>query len=187
MRKIASFTMLSVDGYFERSDPWSIDWHTVDGEFNEFARRQLEASDLLVFGRKTYLGMAQYWPSPEGIRDDPVVASLMNTTPKAVVSRTLSEQEVTWANARLVRDLDEMSRLKQEDGKEILVLGSSILTAGLLDRGLLDELRVMVSPIVLGTGNSFAQNPSHSHKLRLLGTRQFGNGNLLVTYAPDAA
>jgi dihydrofolate reductase len=184
MRKVASFMMLSVDGYFEGTSPWSIEWHTVDEEFNEFAERQLRASDLLVFGRSTYQGMAQYWPSPEATKDDPVIASLMNSTPKAVVSHTLQEGDVAWANTRLVKDLAELASLREHKGKEMLVLGSSVLTASLLDRNLVDEVRIMVSPTLLGAGSSFAQNRSHAHKLRLIGTRQFRNGNVLLTYAP---
>jgi dihydrofolate reductase len=175
--------MLSVDGYFEGRQPWSIDWHTVDDEFNEFAQRQLAASDLLVFGRATYQGMAQYWPSSEALKDDAVIASLMNGTSKAVVSRTLQVGDVAWANTRLLKDVEELAALKRQKGEDMLVLGSSVLTAGLLEKGLLDEVRIMVSPVLLGEGNSFAARPGHSHPLQLVATRQFRNGNVLLTYA----
>ena len=184
MRKLAAFMMLSVDGYFEGTTPWSIDWHSVDEEFNEFAIKQLDANDLLVFGRATFLGMAQYWPSDDAVRNDPEVAGRMNGTPKVVVSKTLEDGEAGWANTRVIRDLGDLSLLKREEGKGMLLLGSSVLTAAVLAAGLLDELRIMVSPVLLGAGNSFAQNPGHLHPLRLLGVRQFRNGNVLLTYAP---
>lgn len=91
---------------------------------------------------------------------------------------------MTWANTRLLKDLAELASLKEQTGKEMIVLGSSVLTASMLEQGLLDEVRVMVSPILLGDGNPFARNPGHSHPLRLLGTRQLQNGNVLLTYAP---
>jgi dihydrofolate reductase len=183
MRKMACFMMLSVDGYYEGATPWSIEWHTVDEEFNEFAERQLAASDLLVFGRATYQGMAQYWPTEGAVKDDPAVAALMNGAPKAVVSRTLADADVTWANTRLLKDARELGALKEQEGKEILVLGSSVLTVSLLELGLLDEVRVIVSPVLLGEGSSFARNPGHAHPMRLLGVRQFRNGNVLLTYS----
>lgn len=177
---------ISLDGYFEGVTPWSIEWHNTDDEFNEFAMQQLDASDCLVFGRATYQGMAQFWPSADGLRDDPEVAARMNATPKVVVSRTLEPEEVTWANTRLVRDVHELAELKKEKGKGMLVLGSSVLTAALLGAGLLDEVRVMVNPVLLGAGSSFAEGPGGPFSLRLLGVRQFRNGNVLLTYAPGA-
>ena len=184
MRKLTAFMLLSLDGYFEGPNPWSLEWHNVDEEFNEFATEQLDAHDCLVFGRATYIGMAQYWPSAEAVRTDPDVANRMNAMSKIVVSRTLVAEDVTWNNTRLVRDLDELASIKGESGKGMLLLGSSVLTAGALDKNLLDELRVIVVPVLLGEGNSFAQNPGHPHQLQLQSTRQFRNGNVLLSYVP---
>lgn len=183
-RPMSAFMFVTLDGYFEGVNPWSIEWHNVDEEFNEFATQQLDANDILVFGRETYQGMAQYWPSEEGLRDDPDVAARMNGAAKVVVSRTLEPEDVTWANTRVVRDVHELAELKKEKGKGMLVLGSSVLTAALLKAGLLDEVRVMVNPVLLGAGSSFAEGPGGPFSLRLLGVRQFGNGNVLLTYAP---
>lgn len=186
MSKITEFMMVTVDGYFEGTSPWSIEWHQVDEEFDEFSMDQLAQYDYLVFGRTTYEGMAQYWPSEEALRTDPGTAAKMNSSPKIVVSRTLGADQATWNNTRVVRDLKELEAIKQ-DGKAMLVLGSSVLTASLLDAGLLDELRVMVVPVALGAGSSFLHNPGSTHRLQLLGVRQFRNGNVLLTYAPRAA
>ena len=101
---IASFIMVSLDGFFEGDKPWDIDWHRTDEEFNEFAAEQLAAFDGLVFGRATYEGMAQYWSSEEAIRTDPEVASRMNAAAKIVVSRSLAEPEPEWHNTRVLKD-----------------------------------------------------------------------------------
>src|SRR5947199_408443 len=85
---IASFIMVTLDGFFEGDHPWELEWHRTDEEFNDFAAEQLDAFDTLVFGRATYEGMARYWPSDEAVRTDPQVASRMNEAAKIVVSRT---------------------------------------------------------------------------------------------------
>lgn len=185
MRKLTAFLLTSLDGYYEGEKPWEIDWHNVDDEFNELAIQQLDASDCLVFGRVTYQGMAQYWPSPEAVKNDPLVASRMNNTPKIVVSRTLTELQPEWANTRLIGEASELGEVKQQAGKDILVLGSSVLTTSLIDLGLLDELGIMVNPVLLGAGNSLASTATHRVPLELLRTRQFGNGNVLLTYKPQ--
>ena len=187
MRKLSAFMFTSLDGYFQGVEPWSIDWHNVDEEFDEFSTKQLDGNDLLVFGRVTYQGMAQYWPSADALREDPGSVARMNALAKVVVSRTLEPEDVTWANTRVVRDIQELAELKKQKGEGILVLGSSVLTAALLEAGLLDELRVMVNPILLGAGSSFAEGPGGPFRLRLLGVRQFANGNVLLTYAPRAS
>src|SRR5215475_12796140 len=96
MRKLFSFNMMTLDGFFEGATPWDISWHNVDDEFNEFAIEQMETIGTLLFGRVTYEGMANYWPSPEALTNDPVVAGLMNSIPKIVFSKTLDKVE--WNN-----------------------------------------------------------------------------------------
>ena len=187
MRKLASFLMTSLDGYYDGAQPWEIDWHNVDDEFNDFAIKQLDASDCLVFGRATYLGMAQYWPSEEAVRTDPEVASRMNGMAKIVVSRTVEEPEPAWSNTRLFRDARELAPLKNESGKDLLVLGSSVLTTSLMEEGLLDELRIIVNPVLLGAGKSLSGTAGSRIPLRLIGTHEFRSGNVLLTYRPEEA
>ena len=177
---IASFIMVSLDGYYEGDQPWELDWHQVDDEFNEFAAEQLDAFDSLVFGRATYEGMAQYWPSEEAMRTDPEVSSRMNSAPKIVVSRTLQKPEPAWNNSQLVKDASVLRKV----GKDFLVLGSSVLTMSLLDHGLLDELRIMVGPILIGSGRPLPSSGRRRTPLRLRDRREFRNGNVLLTYAP---
>jgi len=178
---IASFIMVSLDGFFEGDKPWAIDWHRTDEEFNDFAAEQLDEFDTLVFGRATYEGMAQYWPSDGAMKDDPEVARRMNDSPKIVVSRTLDRPEPAWSNTTLVKDAAEL-----RSQKSLLVLGSAVLTTSLLEAGLLDQLRIIVAPVLIGSGRSLAASAKGPIALRLLSRREFGNGNVLLTYAPGS-
>ena len=184
MRKMFSFMMTSADGY--HADPGqALDWHNVDQEFSQFALAQLREAGTLVFGRVTYEGMAAFWPTPAGEESDPEVAKAMNTTPKIVISRTLPQ--ATWAGTRIISDHaeEELAKLKQQPGKDIVIPGSSTLTAGLLQTGLLDELRIMVNPVILGQGRSLFAGAGRTG-LKLLKTRQFTSGNVLLYYRADS-
>ena len=170
MRKMFSFMMTSADGY--HADPGqALDWHNVDQEFSQFALAQLREAGTLVFGRVTYEGMAAFWPTPAGEESDPEVAKAMNTTPKIVISRTLPQ--ATWAGTRIISNHaeEELAKLKQQPGKDIVIPGSSTLTAGLLQTGLLDELRIMVNPVILGQCRSLFAGAGRT-SLKLLKTRQ---------------
>lgn len=178
---IASFIMTTLDGFFEGDHPWAIDWHNTDEEFNDFAAEQLDAFDTLVFGRATYEGMAGYWSSDEAVSSDPLIAGRMNGASKIVVSRTLDTPSPAWNNTTLVKDLRDLPR-----DRNLLVLGSAVLTTSLLELGLLDELRIMINPVLLGSGRSVASSATRPIPLRLRARREFGNGNVLLTYAPGA-
>ncbi len=183
MRKLFSFNMVTVDGFFEGRNQ-DIDWHNVDGEFNEFAIAQLHEIDTLVFGRVTYQMMATYWPTPAAVQDDPEVAGLMNRMPKVVVSRTLDKAE--WQNTQLVKSLvaEEISRLKRQPGKDMAVFGSANLLESLIRAGLVDEHRIMVNPVMLGDGTPLFKRSQDKTALELVQTRTFRNGNVLLCYRP---
>jgi dihydrofolate reductase len=183
MRKILAFLVVTIDGYYEGPNG-EFDWPVVDEEFNEFGLQQLEEVDTLLFGRVTYEGMAAYWPTPAAEQDDPRVAAKMNTLPKLVVSRTLDRAD--WANTRIVKDdvAAELTRLKQRPGKDIAIFGSSDLVVSLLGMGLVDELRIMVHPVVLGAGKSLFRTAPERFSLRLVEARPFRSGSVLLTYRP---
>jgi dihydrofolate reductase len=183
MRKILAFLVVTVDGYYEGPNG-EFDWPVVDEEFNEFGLRQLEEVDTLLFGRVTYEGMASYWPTPAAEQDDPRVAAKMNTLPKLVVTRTLDRAD--WANTRIVKDdvAAELTRLKQQPGKDIAIFGSSDLVVSLLGMGLVDELRIMVHPVVLGAGRSLFRTAPERMHLHLVEARPFRSGSVLLTYRP---
>jgi len=184
-RKLFSFLVASADGYYEGPNQ-EFDWPNVDEEFNEFAIRQLDEVDTILFGRVTYSLMAQWWPTDAAKEADPVVASRMNGLPKIVVSRTLDKAE--WANTRVINNgvADELAKLKQQPGKGMVIMGSSNLTVSLMEMGLIDELRIMINPVVLGDGKSLFRTANGRISLKLLKTRPFESGNVLLVYQPHS-
>ncbi len=184
MRKVLFFMLVTLDGYIEGPGQ-DIDWHNVDEEFNTFAVEQLNSVDTLLFGRVTYAGMASYWPTPEAMANDPQVAEAMNSKSKIVFSRTLGTAD--WANTRLIKDniAEEVLKLKQAPGQDMIVFGSSNLAASFADMALIDEYRIMVCPVVLGAGTPLFRGIQERLRLKLLKTRVFGNGNVLHYYAPE--
>jgi dihydrofolate reductase len=185
MRKLLSFHVTSVDGYYEGPGQ-AFDWPVVDEEFNQFALQQLEEADMLLFGRATYQMMAGYWPTPAAKQDDPVVTAKMNDLAKIVISRTLDTAE--WAHTQLITEdvAETVAKLKQQPGQNMVILGSSALTVSLIGMGLIDEVRVMVSPVVLGDGKSLFRTATERISLTLLRARSFGSGNVLLSYRPAA-
>ncbi len=174
------FNMMTLDGFLEGPNH-DLSWHNVDAEFNDFATRQLDEIGALLFGRVTFQMMASYWPTPVAIESDPEVAGRMNALPKFVFSRTLDQ--AGWENATLVRGNaeEEVARLTQEPGKDLAIFGSGDLAASLLPSGLIDEFRIMINPVLLGRGKPLFQNAGE-HKLKVVRTRTFESGNVLLVY-----
>lgn len=180
----------SIDGFFEGPNH-DLSWHNVDDEFNQFAIDQLTRTDLFLWGRRTYQLMESYWP--KATRDptmspyDLEVARLMNNTQKFVFSKTLEDVSETenWRNVKLIREFDPemIRRLKEEPGKEIGVGGSN-LALSLIKAGLIEELRIMVVPVVLAKGSTLFQGMEAKLNLQLTRTRRFTSGNLLLCYRP---
>ncbi len=184
MRTLASFIFTSLDGFYEGPNG-ELDWPVVDDEFRDIAVRQLDEADLLGFGRATYEHMAAYWPTEQAKANDPAIASRMNDKEKLVFSTTLTA--ATWTGTTVVRGeaTEQIPTIKAASDKELLVIGSAHLTAKLAQAGILDELRVMVCPIVLGRGRSLFEDLRDRISLTLLRVRQLASGNLLLTYRPS--
>ena len=183
MRKLSVFNLVTLDGYFA-GPGGDISWHNVDEEFQELANAASNSGNTLLFGRVTYELMAGYWPTPEAIREDPIVAYGMNSSEKVVFSRTLDK--AGWNNTRLVKDdpVAEVRRLKHGTGKGLTVLGSGSLVAQLAPAGLIDEYEILLNPVVLGGGKTMFEGVKDRFKLRLESSRVFGNGNVLLRYEP---
>lgn len=177
--------MVSLDGYFEGVNH-DLSWHNVDAEFNEYAIEQTKNVGVLLFGRRTYELMRDYWPTETSRKEDPIVAEQINTTPKIVFSTTLEKTEETkyWRNVTLVKENveEEVKRLKEESGKDIAIYGSNSLCVSLLKMGLLDEIRIMVNPVVIGSGTPLFKGLEKKVPFHLLRVKQFTNGNVLLTY-----
>jgi dihydrofolate reductase len=181
MRKMYLFMMVSLDGFFEGQNH-DLSWHNVDSEFNEFAVKQLGQTSTLVFGGKTYGMMADFWPKDNAKKAAPETAERMNNLQKIVFSKNI--KSASWNNSELYgyNVAGTVRTLKRKDGKEIAVLGSSNLCLTLLKERLIDELRIMVNPIVLGKGNLMFSGIGNQLELELANSRPFHSGNILLTY-----
>jgi dihydrofolate reductase len=175
--------MISLDGYFE-GPKREIDWHNVDSEFNDYAIGFLNSIDTLLFGRVTYELMANYWPTPNAINDDPVVAEKMNNLTKFVFSKTL--KKANWTNTTLIKEdvAEKVEKLKKSPGKDIAIFGSSDLALALIPSGLIDELIIMINPIILGKGKTIFRGINSRLSLTLVRTKIFRSGNVLLCYEP---
>lgn len=139
---------------------------------------------MILFGRVTYELMVNYWPETD---DEPAVAERMNSLPKIAVSTTLDD--VDWNNTSIVSAnvVDKISELKCQPDDDLAIFGSSKLTVSMLEAGLVDELRIMVNPVLLGYGHPLFEGLADDIELRLLDTRTFENGNVLHYYRPEYA
>jgi len=151
-------------------------------ETQNFIRDQFSTVDAFLLGRTTYQIWAAFWPSMPA---DDVFAQQMNDLPKYVVSSTL--KEVEWNNSRLISGeiFSEVARLKGLPGRDILVAGSADLVDGLMEHDLVDEYQLLLFPIVLGSGKHLFRDGIDIRPLRLVNTRAFSSGVVLLTYAPE--
>jgi dihydrofolate reductase len=188
MGTLVVFNMISLDGYFV-DDRGDMSWAhnpSEDAEWEAFVESNAKGGGLLVFGRITYELMASYWPTPHAMENDPIVAERMNSLPKLVFSRTLDK--ASWSNTRLVKEgvAAEIRKLKEEPGKDMAIMGSGSIVSQLANEGLIDEYQIVAIPIVLGGGRTMFEGVKKRLKLKLTRTRSFGNGNVVLCYAPIA-
>ena len=177
MRKIVAGLSVSLDGVTD-SPP---DWMMQSPEMDEVIHTGIAESDAILLGRNTYVDFARMWP---GMGDSFPMAEFMNNTPKYVVSSTLTELD--WTGSTLLGgDLAaELTALKSKPGRNIQIPGSPKLVRSLLLAGLLDELSLLIHPIVLGSGARLFEEPSDRADLELTASTTFGNGVISVTYRP---
>lgn len=184
MSRLIMWNLITLDGFFEGAKPWDLDFHlTVWGEeLERLSLEQLGAADRLIFGRRTYEGMAAYWQTETG-----EVADSMNRLPKIVCSRTLTR--AGWANTTLVTTdaVEAVRELKRQGDGMSLVFGSADLSATLVAADLFDEYRLCVAPVVLGRGTTLFGRDLANRTLRLLEARTLGNGGVALRYAPGRA
>jgi dihydrofolate reductase len=180
MCKVIVWNMVTLDGYFEGPKSWEIDWHEYvwEDELERFVLDQAQEVGTLLFGRKTYEGMAGYWSTATG-----EVAEFMNSIPKVVFSNTLGA--AGWSNTRLVKGSaeGEVARLKQEPGKDLFIFGSANLIGSLTKQALIDEYRIGLNPLVLGGGTPMFKPSGERMRLQLLEARPMQSGVVLLRYA----
>lgn len=186
MRKLFVFNRISLDGFFAGPNG-EIDWFVDDDPLDKVIH-DLMSPDTALFGRTTYQMFESFWPdaakdpnSPEKLRR---VGQEMNEMIKLVFSKTLNE--VTWENSELLKGdpVDEVARLKQGNGADLVIFGSGSLVQQLTAKGLIDEFLIVVSPVVLDTGKSMFTG-SGKRSLKLLQTQAFDTGNVLLRYGRD--
>ncbi len=179
MRKVIASEFVSLDGVME--DPnWTFQFTSEEGW--KFKFDELSASDALLLGRATYEGFAAAWPHMTEQYGD--YADMMNGYPKYVVSTTL--EEAKWNNSTLIKEnvVAEVSRLKQQPGGDILIFGSGVLVNTLMQHDLIDEYRLMLVPVVVGSGKRLFRDGSDTKALRLVETKTFGSGVVVLSYRP---
>jgi dihydrofolate reductase len=178
MRRVIMWNLISLDGFFEGPKSWDLDFHKLvwGEELKQWSMDQLKSADTLLFGRVTYEGMAAYWPQAQG--ED---ADLMNGIAKFVFSKTLKKAD--WNNTTLIRDHAELevSKLKQQPGKDIYIFGSANLSVTLRHARLIDEYRLALVPVLLGEGNLLFKNSPRT-TMKLLDAKQLKNGCVIVRY-----
>jgi dihydrofolate reductase len=189
MGRIVVTEFISLDGVIE--DPggsedfkyggWSFEIERGE-EGDRFKLDETMNADALLLGRKTYEGFAEAWPSRDG-----EFADKFNSMPKYVVSSTLEDPD--WTNSTVLDGdvAEEVSKLREEVDGEIVVHGSAQLVQALVEHGLVDELRLMVFPVVLGTGKRLFGETSDKRRLRLADSKTVGDGVAILTYEPAAA
>ena len=178
MRKIIVSTMVTLNGVEQNPQRWSFDY--ANDEFMKYASEQLFASDALIMGRVTYEGFATSWSARAGAD---AFADKINALPKYVASRTLKDP-LTWNSTLLKGDIAaEVAKIKQQPGQNILQYGIGELTDTLMENGLIDELRFLVYPVVMGGGGHMFETIDKT-TLKLLDTKTFSNGVLVLHYQP---
>ena len=193
MRKIIAGPIVSVDGFIEGPNG-ELDW--VDTWEDPFDL--LPQIDMCILGRGMYPGYEQYWSAvlanPKGTlpftgkvasEGEIAYAHFAARTPHVVLSKTLAK--VTWKHTRIVRDIEEIRRMKQRPGKDMHAVGGATLVGSLMNQRVIDELRLVVYPIVLGGGKALFKDVRERHALKFLGAKPLESGLVRLTYStsPD--
>jgi dihydrofolate reductase len=179
MRKTVAGVLMTLDGVVESPEKWQPRY--FDAEMGEIVAAAAAQSDVMLLGRRTYEEFAAFWPTQGSALP---TAGYMNDTPKLVVSTTL--KELDWSNSSLVSgDIAEtVEALKRQPGKNIQIYGSPTLVRSLLRDGLLDELDLLVHPLVVGGGKRLFENGGYGTALSLASSRTLGTGVMALTYVP---
>jgi dihydrofolate reductase len=175
MRKIVAGLHISLDGVIESPEKWSFDYHC--DEVGQSIKSRRDATDTLLLGRTMYQQFAAIWPGQSG-----EVADFMNNTPKLVASTTLTSLD--WAGSTLIDGdvVTALTALKRQPGRNITITGSATLVRSLIHAGMLDELHLLLCPIVLGSGKRLFDENGGQVPLRLTASETFPTGVVHLTY-----
>ena len=190
MRKVISLIHLSLDGFASGPND-ELDWISYDDELEKDAHSMHDLTDAVIWGRRTYEGMAGYWLTVPGNPDSTPAerehARWLDNATKIVVSRTL--ERIEWGNAQntvLIKDniAEEINRIKQQPGKDIWFLGSTMLAQTFMQLDLIDEYRININPIVLGQGKPLFAGVNRQFRLKLIASKTFASGVVGLRYEP---
>jgi len=181
MRKLFWQMNVTLDGFMEGPNRELNDTaQVVDEDFDRYCTEMLKSIDAILLGRRTYQLFADYWPSATGPDAD-----RLNELPKIVFSMTM--EKVEWKNSRLVKDnvAEEVGRLKQKPGKDIVLFGSADLASTFIRLGLIDEYRIFITPVILGGGTPMFKGTKQRVVLKLLKADMWSSGIVAFYYQPD--
>ncbi len=181
MRKVIASEFVSLDGVFEAPDQWHFPY--FNDEMGQEIGAAMAASDAMLMGRVLYEEWADFWPQQDS--EENPFAGRMNGVRKYVVSTTL-EEPLGWQNSTLIKEnvAEEIAGLKRQTGGDISISGSGTLVGSLLQYGLIDELGLMVHPIVVGSGKRLFEEGGEQIALELVDSKTFSTGVVYLTYRP---
>lgn len=185
MRNLIFFMHTSLDGFVAGLNG-EMDWINIDDEMFDFVATMTDKADTALYGRVTYEMMQNYWPTageqPNASKHDKEHSAWYNKVPKIVLSKTISEkglENTTFINDHLA---DSINRIKNQDGKNILIFGSPRASHSLLSLGLIDEFWLFVNPVLLGHGIPLFKDVNETTKLKLIETKMFSCGVIALHY-----
>ena len=192
-RKIIAALEVSVDGFIEGPNG-EMDWVMVEDEETwKYMFEMLTHIDTFILGREMYPNYEQYWlavlADPDGIlplsgrvasKNEIVYAHLADSRQHLVLSRTLDK--VAWKTVQIVRDAEDIRKMKQQRGKDMYAVGGAKLVSSLMNLGLVDELRLLVNPLILGGGKGLFKDVQGRHTLKLAGAKPLKSGKVALTY-----
>ena len=181
MRKVVAAEFVSLDGVMESPDRWHFPY--FNEEMGQAVGEGFAAADAMLMGRVNYEEWAAFWPGQDPERNP--MAAQMNAMQKYVVSTTL-EEPLGWQNSTLINEnvAEEIAKLKQGEGGDIVISGSGALVRSLLRYGLLDELKLMIHPVLVGGGKRLFEDGGEQKALELVESKTFETGVLYLTYRP---
>jgi len=187
MRKLIVSMNVTLDGFISGSNR-ELDWHfqSWNEEMAKSLCEQLSRADTILLGRVTYRAMAKYWPftitDPNFPREDIAFADMMNSYTKIVFSKTLKAPE--WKNSRILKgNIEyEIAQLKHQQGKDIVIYGSSKLVSALMQLGLIDEYQIWIHPVLLGKGKPLFKDLQDRLNMKLFKTKTFSSGVVMLYY-----
>jgi dihydrofolate reductase len=185
MRRLIIDSIISLDGYFTGPKN-EIDWFEFDDDEQAWSSDILQRVDAMIYGRVTYEEFRQFWPTPEANVSsfDPYIVRRLNELPKVVFSKSL--EDAPWKPSTIVTEspIEVIPKMKNEPGKDMVIVGSGSLVATLARDGLIDEYRIRIRPIILGSGRLLFEDRNHRHALKFVSVKSFKSGVIGLHYEP---